>query len=427
LLSKQKHGAACPLALSLFAVMTLLPLTACGQERVARNRFVLRVEETLPVQPAVYYHFDSLRTGDLYPSIIITGKQILFRSPDGQVRKAIGVPQTASIVPTVSGKFVGLLRLDGSLDAPTSVAAQELRVYDHDGVERYRIREPVRYDDPFGQFYLSDLEGRCVVADPGRGVVRFYDGKGQLLRENDLFADDSYDLERSLVAAFSSDGRRLALATMKHAPAPPVDGRPGVRGEPFLFMFAPDGEEEFRLPLPGDVVQGVAIAPDGGTMAVATYGLDPSESRTRLIDATKGRTVDGMPKTIGDVDLLFRHAAYSADGNYLLLAENRRMVLLSTTNAEEVWSWALEPGEAMIVAIGLSPSASTAAALLARSQFEAGEFLLSGAQLALLGADGNLLMSRLFALELFRRAYLKLSETEVAVGFDSGYTIYRKE
>ncbi len=419
MLSRQMKRVAQRLGLSVVLILIALPLEACGKESPANTRFILRMEETLSVQPAVYFHFDTLATGDLYPSIVITGKEIQFRSAGGQVRKSVRVPPSTSIVPTASGKFVGLLRLEGSLERPTSVATQVFQVYDQNGTRLYEIRQPVRYDDPFGQFYLSNLDGRCVVADPGRGVVQFYDRKGKLLRKVDLFADDSYDLERTLVAAFSEDGRRVALATMKRAPAPPVDGRPAMRGEPHLFIFAPDGTELHRLPLPGDVVQELAIAPDASSAAVATYGMDLSDSRTTLFDA-QGRK-------IGSVDLLFRHAAYSADGTKLLLAENHRMVLLSSRTAKVQWDWSMESMEGTVVAIGLSPSATMAAALLARTEFQAGEFLMSGAQLTLLDGAGKLLTTRLFPLEMFRRAYLALSEKEVALGIDSGYKIYRKE
>jgi hypothetical protein len=407
------------LGLILLMASTFLPMEACSQEKADFNKFVLRVESSLSEQPAAYYHFDRLQDGELYPSEVVAGSEIQFRSSDGQVRHTISIPKGASIVPTASGRFIGVLGLEGSLESPGSVATQRLKVYDQNGQGLYNIGEPVSFDDTFGQFYLSGVDGRCVVGDPGRGHVRFYDGKGKLTRTVDLFSDDTYDLERNLAAAFSADGSRFALAVMKHAPAPAVDGRPAIRGEPFLIEFDASGKELFRRALPGDAVQAVAVSPRGNTVAVASYALDLADARTTLIDSAG--------QQIGKVDLLFRYSAYSADGTRLLLSENRRLFLVDAGTAKVLWSWSLEPGEEMISAVDLSPSASTAAALLARSKFESGEFVMTGGQLVVLGKDGSVLATRLFPLAMFRKAYLKLTEQEVAVGLDSGYKIYGKE
>lgn len=320
-----------------------------------------------------------------------------------------------------NGRYLGLVSLREAGHRGRNKTLR-LDIYTTDGREQYSLERIQYYDDPLPEMAVSDRDGAVVVGRVPTGELWFYDGGGRLLRHNYLFPGSDYDLEKILQVSFSADGSQVTVAATRKGMAPVDADVRDPSAHPFLFAFSPDGALRWQKALPGYMIQSMATSPDGRFIAAAVYSI-----RTNGELSPRSLIYDRAGNLQTETDLLFKRAAFSPDGRYLLLAENRRARLLDLSEKSVLWDDTVSGKKAMIAAVALAENARRAILLMAQSEFRGNHFIFTRPVLQIKQMSGQTLQEIKIQDQTFTVPALTVSPDagEILIGFHNSYQIYR--
>jgi len=180
------------------------------------------------------------------------------------------------------------------------------------------IEQKLPYDVPFPASYINETIGAFVLSYPFDGFVEVYDGKGEKIWKQDFFKEMSPNYERTISVALGSS--TLAFLTSD------VELQRAV-----VHRYTIDGVQQWETLLPHTTGYEIALSPNEQTIIAGSYlvSVDKVHQSATLINA-KG-TING------NIDILFRKAAFSDDGKFTALSSDREVVVISNETSKELY------------------------------------------------------------------------------------------
>ena len=345
----------------------------------------------------------------------------------GQIRQldaAAGVPQPEGLLrPFVSanGRYWGTAALSGD---PAGDRQLSIAVYEGAGTLRYRLERVQHYDDPLPLLRLSGRDGALLIARSSTGQVWFYDRRGALLREVELFPNLAYDLERIVALEVSANAKSVAVLAGKRGASPAGSDAPNPSAEPHLFLFSAEGELRWQQPLNEYTPGALAVSPEGNYLAAAGYTIDVDGRITQrsVIYDRAGEIVMELPRR-------FELAYFSADEQFLLLTGKKSTQLIDLKSGAVRWERQISRNKEQICAVRVAGGARTIALLSAVSEYGPNGFVFNHPHLEILGRNGDLLQELTFLEAEFREPALLLAPDAqtLFIGFQHQHLIYRAQ
>jgi len=290
------------------------------------------------------------------------------------------------------GRFLAVLAEE------TPGAKASVRVFAADGQALVAIPIARHPDDPFPLIAVSDAAAATVLGFAATNELHFFDGDGQELRRLALFKPAAYDLETTLLLAFSADGERLAVAAMREAARP---NHATASKNAALFLFRRDGTLLWQRTLALPSLEALAFSPGGQFIAVSTYDAyaGPEVIRRSTVFDLAGNDVLRLPHG-------FRQGQFGRDDSTLVVF---------TKN--EIWQYRLPEAtpqshrkflrkEGLIAAAAPAPNGQHLAVLRAHSVLRDGRFQFTRPRLQVFDASGTLVSSREAANATLRAPFL---------------------
>jgi hypothetical protein len=357
------------------------------------------------------------------PAMVVTDESVQFLRSSGQT--AIRVKRTGhtQLFPSKQGSYVGIQELSDpgeTLEAPRSLF---FTLFDIEGKKLWSHQQPLGEDDPVPSFYISDL-GRVVAVEPLQNILTFFDQKGSPDRDVRLFPDAAGEIERPVACAFSTGGNRLVVNALRQYARPGTELSPRTEGQSFLVLFDARGEELWRQELEKEISDRVEISPNGQIIAAGAYsvrGLDSVERTTYLYN--------GGGKSLHSFDFPFHHAAFSSDGQFLLLGQKSSLHLVETRTGRVLWEKFFPQEAGQVRALDLSPEGNLAMAMTARGNYRGAQFVYNFPQIFVFDNQGRQVWQEGFAEDTFLYPLAKFQEdgSSILLAFKKRYLIYAQE
>jgi len=357
------------------------------------------------------------------PAMVATDESVQFLKSSGQTANRVKRTGPAQLFLSKEGNFVGIQELsdpgEGSGGLPTLI----FTLFDKEGEKLWSHRQSLGGDEPVPSFYLSDL-GRVVAVKPMESMVTFLDEKGAPHRELRLFDEASIEMERPIACAFSREGNRFVVNALRQHAQPGTELSPRMAGQSFLALFDARGQELWRRELEGEISDRVDISPNGQIIAAGAYsvrGLDSVERMTCLYS--------GEGKLLHSFDFPFRHAAFSSDGQFLLLAQKSSLHLVETRTGQVLWEKTLPQEAGQVRAFDLSPEGKLALVMAAVGSYQGFQFVYNSPRIFLFDDQGRQVWQEDFAQDTFLQPLARFQEdgSSVLLAFQKRYLIYAQE
>ena len=265
----------------------------------------------------------------IYPKILVTPDKIRFMDEKGITLSEVVIPEKSSAVFSKEGHFVGIVEYPAKAGQKQAFALQEIKfgVFNERGKRLYQLKRAQEYEHPIPGFYISPKDGSVVLSDNPEGLLYFYDNKGELTRELDLFEADEYNDERNIACCFSSDGNYFVVNALKNYDTPREEGKS------YVILFDNSGTEIWRKQLEEKISSGVEISISGDYIVACGYKVNDELA----IESKSTFLLDKDGEVICRYSRLFRLVAFSSDGKYLALGERNRVWLVKTQTGEILW------------------------------------------------------------------------------------------
>ena len=285
----------------------------------------------------------------------------------------------------------------------------------------YKFRRPHLYDRSLPQLVLSDKDGSLILGENDTGKLWFYDNKGSLNRQVNLFSESSYDLERILIIKLSDDGSRVAVLASKRGSAPAGSDAINPDAEPHLIQFDSAGRELWRKNLPEFAASAMNISPDGSKILVNNFTVNQSGD---IIPRSLVYNDNGKP--ILETDLLYKSAHFSRNSNRLILADNQMIRFIDLENNELIWQNKIPRNDGMITQVATTESADISGVLLGENDWSGEYFAFHHPKIMIFNRDGMLVQKISFDDQKFRTPALWISPEgdRVKIGFENSFYIY---
>ena len=354
------------------------------------------------------------------PAFLATGQSLLFLGDSGETTKHVERTNNIRVIQSKKGAFVGIQELSSPSEKPESPRSLSFTLYDGQGSKLWTERYSLGDDDPIPSFYLSDL-GRTAMVEPLEGIVSFYERDGSLARGFQLFPEAMAETERPVACAFSSDGRFFAVNALHHHARPGGELSPREKGQSYLMMFDSLGQEMWRRELAQEVSDRVELSSQGQVIAAGGYsvkGFDVVERSTPLYN--------NEGDLLAKLNFPFRHAAFSSDGQLLLLGHKNSLHLVETPTGQVLWHKLLPTDAGQIRALDLSPDGNLALVELARGSYQASRFIYTWPQVHLYDHQGQQIWQEDFPQDSFLQPLAKFQEdgSSILLAFQNRYLIY---
>ena len=357
------------------------------------------------------------------PAMVATDESVQFLRASGET--AIRVERTGhtQVFLSKGGNFVGIQELSDPGEESGGPRSLIFTLFDKEGEKLWSHRQSLGGDEPVPSFYLSDLGG-VVVVKPLESMFTFLDERGSPHREFRLFAEAATEMERPIACSFSTDGNRLVVNALRQYARPGTELSPRMAGQSFLALFDARGQELWRRELEGEISDRVDISPNGQMIAAGAYsvrGLDSVERATYLYN--------GEGKLLHSLDFSFRHAAFSSDGQFLLLAQKSSLHLVETRTGRVLWRKSLPQEAGQVRALDLSPQGNLTLAMAAVGSYQGFQFVYHSPRIFLFDDQGRQVWQEDFVQDTFLQPLARFQEdgSGVLLAFQKRYLIYAQE
>jgi len=411
------------LLISLIVILSFLISTlSILSQQFESNTEPYQLEKSLTMDSQVNSWMLTVGTEFTENPILAIAKKEISRI-DKATRSLIELPENyLSVIFSKGGNFFAVIRTDNTSARPNDYHNITVEVFRLDGKKIYSISRSESYDDVIPIVVVSDRDGAVIIGQNSNAQIWFYDPAGELIERVSLFQEIEYDLERNLSIDVSSEGNTVAVVSGQRGSSPAGSEAINPSAEPQQFLFTSDGELLWKKELTKYNSTGTAISPDGSFIATNNYTIDMqgNVSKTTVVFDADGQEVM-------TIEILFKHAVFSANSNTLLLMENSAAQLVDLSAADLLWRYEVNPSERIITAGSLSENGEIASLLLAKSEYRDGEFIFVEPELQILDHQGNDVQK----IEVFDQTFLNPSlkiandSREIFVGFKNSYQIYR--
>lgn len=250
--------------------------------------------------------------------------------------------------------------------------------------ELYHINRKVYFDRVIPSISVIGDNGSVIVGESDIGQLWFYDQNGNLVTQIMLFTDAEYDLEKILDIDVNEDGSRVAVIAGKRGGSPAGSDAVNPNAEPHLFFFTGQGMEIWRKALPDFNSNEVAISPDGQLIVANSFTIF---TNGRLIKKTVIFNAEGQH--IFTTDLLFKHARFSPDSRYVLLAENNQLQLVDAVQGESLWRQKISRQNGIFIDGAVSGQNGITAVLIAGISWENDQYVSLNPHVVLFNLKGQ--------------------------------------
>ncbi len=401
----------------IFLGMFFINLSLKGQEASAGNISYQKIESITSIRLAVAWKFAADKT------VAVTDDGLRFYE-NGAVRD-ISLP--ADLIRTVFSKnarfyaTVSLNPLKGELLQEKELS---VTVYTSEAKKLYTIKRTFYYDRSLPSVNIAVSDGALILGENDSGELWFYNSRGELLNQVVLFPESSYDLEKTLQVDISGDGSTVAVLAGKRGSSPAGSAAPNSDSEPHLILFNLQGNEIWRRALPEESSSALAISPDGQFTAVNnfTITMDGKLSKKTIVFNSRGQ------KT-GSAGLLFKHAAFSPDSKFLVVAENWKISFIDLSKGIELWNGRISPKSSMVAALAVSAAGKRTVLLVAENRWDGHNFVYESPVIQVYDQQGELLQNINVPGESFIQPSLQISTDglEIRAGFENSFEIFREK
>ncbi len=187
----------------------------------------------------------------------------------------------------------------------------------NNGKTIHTIERTIPFDVPFPASYVDESTGLVLLTFAFDGFVEVYDNKGTRLWTHNFFKEMGPNYERTITAALG--GSSIVFLTSDVT-------LPNAK----VHKFAVNGAKEWETLLPHSNGYEIAISADVKTIIAGSYFVLEDEVRqSAAILSEKGVIV-------GNVNILFRKAAFSGDNKFVALTSEREIVVISNETKKEI-------------------------------------------------------------------------------------------
>jgi hypothetical protein len=305
-----------------------VPGTTVAQQRQGHVEFkvVWEKEFDKEIKDVVFGETDD---GSLYPKVIVFDYEVRYYDTDGS--ELWTLPYVRGFPPAVSrtGRYVGMVRSLSEAEEERGSREAVWGLYDDMGREITTVSYVWAYEASSRHFFISEEDGAFLEADAGSQKLVFRSSDGDVAREVDLFEADRWGGPNSLICAFSEDGEYLA-ALREELP-------PGSRGEvdrsTHLVLLHREGAELWRRALGGWMAISVSLSSRARFVAANSW-VPSGPMRAPVRMEVKLFNVEG--ELVGTYAA--RSQEFSRDENYMALAGENDVSLLTTLTGELLWT-----------------------------------------------------------------------------------------
>lgn len=355
--------------------------------------------------------------------IAITSREIILYQKGGFQTIPLP-PQYLKTIFSRNGRFVALVTLNPreSVEAIDRELTISVFSISEPSRELYHIKRKVYFDRVLPSFSVIGDNGSVIVGESDTGQIWFYDQSGNLVSQVVLFPDAEYDLEKILDMDVNEDGSRIVVVAGKRGGSPAGSDAVNPSAEPHLFCFTRQGMEIWRKTLPDLNSNRVAISPDGQFIVANSFSIFVNG---RLNKKTLIFNSEGAP--IFTTDILFKHARFSPDSRYVLLAENNQLQLVDTKQEKLMWKQKISRQDGIFIDGAVSGSNGISAVLIAKISWENDQFISRNPQVVLFNLKGQSLQRIEYTGQKALKPGLGLGgETEsLLVGLGNSYQIFQ--
>ncbi len=409
--------------LSLFLLAALTAFANPAESMGRRNVELSPVDYCLEREWPLPNIWTTLHPADGGPTVVATEESVRFLGTSGQELKRLQRPPYSDVIFSKGGAYIGQRELAAPLKDPRAPRTLTFSLYSRDGQKLWTTHHSLDYDDPLPGFIISSA-GRVVMAESPESILSFYDQKGSVDRRVQLFTDALWSNERSLAYAFSADGERLAVNALDHPPRPGDEMSPREPGRSFLILLDARGTELWRRELSSELSARVAISDRGEFIAAGGYavkGMDVIEQSTFLYD--------GRGELTATLDMPFRFADFSSDGQLLLLGWKNDLHLVRTASGKRLWTRSLPEEAGPLRTLALAPDGGLALALQAAGNYRDDRFIYTHPRVSLHDQSGHQIWQGEFPEDSFLRPTAGFLENggRIFLAFTGRYLIYGPE
>ncbi|MDZ7309660.1 MAG: hypothetical protein ONB45_00090 [candidate division KSB1 bacterium] len=264
----------------------------------------------------------------------------------------------------------------GEREGETTLA---LRWFDREGRPQGNYIFSQHSDDPLPQFLFDTAGSNLLVVQPAIARLIFLNRSGQVTREQQLFSDAPYSLERPFLLAASAE----AFVVLSQ-PAPSTTGKLVA---PVLCRFSVAGDELWRRELAPGTAGALAISDDGRWLVAARYAVVSDEgAHSPRVESTVS-FFNHRGDLLVTVNGLFRQALFAKNGARALLMDRRQLRMVSLPSGKLQWQINLSRKTEMLVDIAATAGLDKIFALAGASVFKDNRFLFENNRL--LGFNGQ--------------------------------------
>jgi len=376
-------------ALAGFAV----PAESMGKRNVELSPVDYRLERELSL-PDIW---TALHPEDEGPTIVASEESIQFLGTSGRELKRLQRPPYSDVIFSKDGAYIGLRELAVPGKDPGAPRMLTFSLFSRDGQKLWTVHHSLDYDDPLPGFRISSA-GRVVMVESPESILSFYDEQGSVDRRVQLFGDALWSNERPMAYAFSADGEHFAVNALDRLPRTGDEMSPREPGRSFLILLDARGTELWRRQLDSELSTRVAISDRGECIAAGGYavkGMDVVEQSTFLYN--------GRGEFTATLDIPFRFADFSADGQLLLLGWKNDLHLVRTASGKRPWTLSLPAEAGQLRTLALAPDGGLALALQAAANYRGSRFVYTHPRVSLHDQTGRQIWQGEFPEDSFLR------------------------
>jgi len=381
---------------------------------------ILLIDKTVD-QHAIGWKWRATPDENIYPYLRSQVNQLLFLNPAGEIIHQTHLLPHSKIITSQNQNYVGFIDVDEHYKIPEDQKAARGMLYHitgYTGNEIYSIPIEVPYDDPIPALYLAN-NGRSILVDGYKGIVKIMESDGNLCEQIDLFEDDILDYEKPVSCAIANEGEIFAILAQKRPMSFDSTSSKFISGEPYLFCFDFNGKQILNKPLELMTAAEVAISQPGDFIVVSQYTPEKEQKST---------VVNLAGEILLEVPTLFRHAKFASDQSRLALA-NRKSVYFIDLNSKKFSNTILidENKYRMVVDLLWTQASDELLVLTATPVFQNSRFEYIEPGVIKLNQNSDSVWEFKFKQEKFVTPSFYTRQNQFGLGFESNYKIYREQ